>query len=117
MFIFNIVLNILQIFFCKFLIALISKNYIFFIRSFYGIFGGCYQNGDFQDDDNYYLNSLILENEQEKLVPKEMTLNDLLFYPIEDSNKYMTLFVLFVTLFIGNNYLGMNLSVSMLVFI
>lgn len=82
-----------------------------------GFFGGCYQNGDFQDDDNYYLNSLILENEQEKLVPKEMTLNDLLFYPIEDSNKYMTLLVLFVTLFIGNNYFGMNLSVSMLVFI
>lgn len=46
-----------------------------------------------------------------------MTLNDLLFYPIEDSNKYMTLLVLFVTLFIGNNYFGMNLSVSMLVFI
>ena len=52
-----------------------------------GLFGGCYQSGDFQDEENSYLNSLILENEQEKLVPKEMTLNDLLFYPMENSNK------------------------------
>lgn len=80
-----------------------------------GFFGGCYQSGDFQDEENSYLNRLILENEQEKLVPKEMTLNDLLFYPMENSNKNTTLFVLFLTLFIGNNYFGMNLSVSVLI--
>lgn len=78
-----------------------------------GLFGGCYQDGNL-DDDNY-LDGLILENEQEKLVPKELSLKDLIFYPISSNYKYLTIFILLATLYMSFNYFGMCLSVFILI--